>query len=194
MSPLDLIPGLGALRALGIALMVGGASTMLGGFFYFQPKGERIGEQRVQARWNAAELVRLNTARKAELEARAEERRQATEQREALNEAQRLAAQSRAAAARAGDAGRLFVAAATGTAVAGSGLRPKDPAAGSSCSADQTTAVLSADVLGRLVQRSVDLAAEADDAYGRGLTCERSYQALMPGASLTVLSDAPEMR
>lgn len=192
MSLVDLIPGLGALRALGIALMVGGASTMLGGFFYFQPKGERIGEARVQARWDSAELRRAEVARKAELEARAEEQRRTIEQREALDEAQRLAARSRADAARAADAGRLFIAAAIAGTVSGSGLRPKDPAAGSSCSATGETAVLSADVLGRLVQRSVDLARFADDAHDAGITCERSYDALTPRSELTVSGTAPD--
>jgi len=184
---LDLIPGFGLLRSIGVALMVGGASTMLGGLFYFQPKGERIGEQLVRVEWAAAELRRTELALRAEQHTRADEQRQAALQREAIDEAQRLAARSRAGVAGAARADRVLSDAIAAT-VAGTGLRPKDHAAAGSCPAADPAVVVLADVLGSARARLRELGEFADQAHDAGLTCERAYDAVTSRADLTVVS------
>ncbi|HOV58696.1 MAG TPA: DUF2514 family protein [Rhodanobacteraceae bacterium] len=171
------IPGIGALRAIGIGLMVAGACSIVSGVVYYA-KGRAAGRAEVQARWDAAERRRADVALQAQAEQRQLEQRQAAEQREALNEAERLSARARAGAAAAADSGRLFVAAARTAAVAGSGLRAPGAAAPASCSPAGAAAVLPADVLGALEQRLRDLAREADERGAAGGLCQASYDAV----------------
>lgn len=179
------IPGLAALRAIGIGLMVTGASTIGWGLLHFQPKGERIGEQRVRAEWAEAEVRRSKLALQAEQEQRARERREAVARQEVLDEAERLATRSRAAAAGAARADRVL-GDAISVVVSGSGLRipaAAPPAGGQA--ADQAAVVL-ADVLGRARARLRELGEFADDANAAGLTCERIADSVTEAADLSV--------
>ena len=176
---MSLIPGGDTLRAVGIGLMVAGACSIASGVVYWF-KGKAAGRAEVQARWDAAERVRANTALDAQAHQRQLEQEDAHQQREALNEAERLATRARAGAASAAAAGRLFLAAARPSAPAGSGLRAPGAAAPASCSPAADSAVLPADVLGAIEQRLRDLAREADERGVAGALCAASYDAVTP--------------
>lgn len=171
------IPGLATLRAIGVGLMVAGACSIVSGLVYYA-KGRTAGRAEVQARWDAVERIRADTALRAQAEQRELEQRQAAQQREALNEAERLAARARAGAAAAADSGRLFLAAARTGAGAGGGLRAPGAAAPASCSPAADAAVLPAYVLGAIEQRLRDLAREADERGAAGGLCAASYDAV----------------
>lgn len=177
--PVIPIPGIGTLRAIGIGLMVAGACSVASGLVYYA-KGKEAGRAEVQARWDAAERVRAQTAIAAQERQRQLEQEDARQQREALNEAERLATRARAGAVAAADAGRLFLAAARPSAPAGSGLLAPGAAAPASCSPAADSTVLPADVLGAIEQRLRDLAREADERGGPGRLCEASYDAVTP--------------
>jgi hypothetical protein len=180
MTLIDFIPGAALARNLMVGGLVAGVCTMGAGLWgmYRHHGGVVQGRAEVQARWNAAELVRANVATKAEQAARTEELRRTAAQREAINEHERIAARSRADAAGAADAGRLFVAAAR--AAAGGGLRTRDPTAAGSCEAAHQAGELLADVLGRAESRLRELAQYADAASDAGSLCAASYDALTP--------------
>lgn len=173
------LPGIGALRALGVGLMFSGVCSITSGLVYYV-KGKAAGRAEVQARWDAAERERANVALEAQARQHQLEQEDARQQREALDEAERLATRARAGAAAAADAGRLFLAAARPSATAGSGFRAPGAAAPASCSPAADAAVLPADVLGALEQRLRDLAREADDRGVAGVLCQASYDAVTP--------------
>lgn len=185
MNPLRLIPGGEAIAGLVMALAAAGAATLLAGVFHFQPRGERIGEERVRAQWVAAELKRSQIALQAEQEQRALEQQEAAARQEALDEAQRLAARSRAGVSGAARADRVL-GDAVAAVVSGGGLRLPTSAAAGSCEAAEEATVVLADVLGRARARLRELGEFADQAHDAGSTCERIADAMTARAELTV--------
>lgn len=191
MSLLRLIPGGEMIAGVVLALGAAGAATLLAGVFHYQPKGERIGEDRVRAEWAVAELKRSEIALRAEQEQRAIEQREAAARQEALDESQRLSARSRAGVSGAARADRVL-GDAVAAVVSGGGLRfPASTAAGSCQAAEEATVVL-ADVLGRARARLRELGEFADQTHDAGSTCERIADAMTARAELNVSGTSPD--
>jgi len=145
-------------------------------------EGYAAGLAEVQAKWDAAELVRAKTAAAAEAAERAEEQRRAAADVENRHEAQRLATRSLSDHAAAAAERQRLLDEADRTAAAGSdgGGAGRDPSATFRGAATEALR----DVLGQCTAALVDMAREADDSRNAGLTCERAFD------SLTVKGDA----
>ena len=193
MSPLILLKLISPKAWLVAATM----ALVLFGVYKIHSHGYAAGMNEVYAKWGAAEIVRAQTAKQAESDARAEEQRRAAVQREVLDEHERMAIRSRTEtadlAAAAERQRERYAALASGGAVPGN-----PAAAGASAPADAALLVCS-QLLGRADERLRSLAQFADASQLAGATCSASYDALTdpaltPAGTRSGLSSAPGAR
>lgn len=153
-------------------------AVVLTGLFLAYSHGQSIKDDEWQARWNARDAN--DAAAKALNESTERAKEQARQQtiNKVIQDGQKVIDQAYAdAAASRNDRSLRDAADATAGRVAAS------QAGGHSCTAAASQAatravMVFADVFKRVDQRAGDLAADADQSRGRGVTCERAYDGL----------------
>jgi hypothetical protein len=179
MNPLTLLnPARWLLLLAAVAAIVGGGAVLIHRHDQAQ---QEIGENRVQAKWDA-ETKRLQAAAINEAAANARESLRRIEKQQENQLAQdRKLSQARA------DAGRNDAAAGQLRAqLADTARRWRDatrnPTTGGECQAAGDAIVLSAELFSRIDKRAGELAEYADAARIAGEKCTRDYDALMPNS------------
>lgn len=157
---------------------IAAVSFVLGGLFFAYSHGQSVTDAAWQARWNARDTN--DAAAKALNESTERAKEQARQQtiNKVIQDGQKVIDQAYADAAASRDDRSLRDAAdATAGRVAAS--QPGGHSCTAAASQAATRAVMVfADVLKRADQRAGDLAANADQSRGRGVTCERAYDGL----------------
>lgn len=157
---------------------IAAVAMVLVGLFLAYSHGQSVTDAQWQAKWSARDT--LDAAAKADNESTERAKEQARQQtiNKVIQDGQKVIDQAFADAAASRDDRSLRDAAdATAGRVAAS------QAGGHSCTAAASQAatravMVFADVLKRADQRAGDLAADADQSRGRGVTCERAYDGL----------------
>lgn len=153
-------------------------AVVLGGLFLTYSHGQSVKDAEWQAKWNARDALDADAKALNESTERAKEQARQQTINKVIQDGQKIIDQAYADAAASRD-DRSLRDAADETA----GRVAASQAGGHSCTAAASQAatravMVFADVLKRADQRAGDLAADADQSRGRGVTCERAYDGL----------------
>ena len=157
---------------------IAAVAVVLAGLFLAYSHGQSVTNEEWQAKWNARDALDADAKSLNESTERAKEQARQQTINKVIQDGQKVIDQAFADAADSRDDRSLRDAAdATAGRVAAS------QAGGHSCTAAASQAatravMVFADVLKRADQRAGDLAADADQSRGRGVTCERAYDGL----------------
>lgn len=162
-------------------LYAGAFAVLAIGFGLFVHHERQVGRNEVEQVRQAENAKRAAVAAAWAASAATENQRRVTAQKDSDHEADRFTALA--------DAGHAHAVSALDglrqRAAAGAGRVPGDPAAVPAGPPAGDAGNLSSDVLGRLGQAAVDIAAFADKAHGAGGNAERQYDLLNPGRGLS---------
>jgi hypothetical protein len=168
--------GLPYLAALGLTV-----GALFGAYYH----GVTVTDEKWQAKWSTRDTQDAEARALNEVAARTREQAYQQSINKAVQDGQRIIDQATAdaAAARASADGVQLAAASLARRLAASETGGNTCTAASSKAAARAAAVL-ADVFKRADQRAGDLAAVADQARARGVTCEQAYDGLIRSAAL----------
>lgn len=157
---------------------IAAVAVVLAGLFLAYSHGQSVTNEEWQAKWNARDALDADAKALNESTERAREQARQQTINKVIQDGQKVIDQAYADAAASRDYRSLRDAAdATAGRVAASQAGGHSCTAAASAAASRAVMVF-ADVLKRADQRAGDLAADADQSRGRGVTCERAYDGL----------------